>query len=426
MPATTARTPLRVMAVFAACVLTATLSVGAPGLAIAAPVAVAAPDTSDAPATLAAFSAYTRFNIPGDDGTRDRTIEDEIVSLADGVPSGGYIRGAMFSWTSPPVAEALERAATRGVIVRLAVDREGADGSNQAAGNVAVSTLKGAHLDDITWCGSSAASVTGSSGCIANFATSINHNKFFTFSTSGSVKRIVLQTSQNLTFSQNNLFNNAVIIQEDYDLYDHFTRYFNELRAETKNNDFYASTEGYYKSPGTAVTVYHSPRATGDTVQNVLSYITQFESGCTVEIAQASFTDARQAVANELLRIANLGCKIRIVHSGMGSAVHDILAGSPNVTMKKYYDAEAGNIDGRVLEIHSKYLIVKGNYNGSAGRTIVFTGSHNLTGPSMTTHDETFMKIEHPTVSANFRSNFATLWSRAKCVNPPANENCVL
>ena len=410
-----------VMLLAGTCALTATLSVGASGLAVAAPAPVAA----EVEPAVAAFSAYTRFNIPGDDGTRDRTIEDEIVSLADGVPSGGYIRGAMFSWTSPPVADALKRAAARGVIVRLAIDREGAGGSNQASDNVAVSTLKGAGLDDITWCGSSSASVTGSSGCIANFSTSINHNKFFTFSTSGSVKRIVLQTSQNLTFSQNNLFNNAVIIQEDYDLYDHFTRYFNELRAETKNNDFYASTEGYYKSPDTAVTVYHSPRATGDTVQSVLSYVTQFESGCTVEIAQASFTDARQAVANELLRIANLGCKIRIVHSGMGSAVHNILAGSPNITMKKYYDAETSNIDGRILEIHSKYLIVKGNYNGSAGRTIVFTGSHNLTGPSLTTHDETFMKLEQATVSANFRSNFATLWSRAKCVNP-GTESCTL
>jgi phosphatidylserine/phosphatidylglycerophosphate/cardiolipin synthase-like enzyme len=404
------------------CVLTATLSVGAPSLAVAAPAAGAAPAAEAAPA---AFAAYTRFNIPGDDGTRDRTIEEEIVSLANGVPTGGYIRGAMFSWTSPPVADALKEAAGRGVIVRLAVDREGAEGSNQGSDNVAVRTLKGAGLDDITWCGSSAASVTGSSGCIGNFANSINHNKFFTFSTSGSFKRVVLQTSQNLTFSQNNLFNNAVIIHEDYDLYDHFTRYFNQLRAETKNNDFYASADGYYKSPNTDVTVYHSPRATGDTVENVLSYVTQFESGCTVEVAQASFTDARQAVAGELLRIADLGCKIRIVHSGMGSAVHGILAGSPNITMKKFHDAEAGNIDGRVLEVHSKYLVVKGNYNGSAGRTIVFTGSHNLTGPSLVNHDETFMKVEQPTVSANFRSNFATLWSRAKCVNPD-NGSCVL
>jgi phosphatidylserine/phosphatidylglycerophosphate/cardiolipin synthase-like enzyme len=33
-------------------------------------------------------------------------------------------------------------------------------------------------------------------------------------------------------------------------------------------------------------------------------------------------------------------------------------------------------------------------------------------------NDETLVRIEHPDVSTSYRSNFATLWSRAKCVNP--------
>src|SRR5690606_25090312 len=83
-------------------------SVGSPVAAAAAP---------------ASFSAYARFNVPAEDGTRDRTIEQELVALADGVPSGAYIRGVMYSWTSPPVAEALVRAAARGAVVRVVVDR---------------------------------------------------------------------------------------------------------------------------------------------------------------------------------------------------------------------------------------------------------------------------------------------------------------
>jgi phosphatidylserine/phosphatidylglycerophosphate/cardiolipin synthase-like enzyme len=324
----------------------------------------------------------------------------------------------MFSWTSPVVADALARAAARGVVVRLVVDREGSDGVNLDPSNAAIQKLRAANLDDLVFCGTSSASVAGSSACIGNHSNSINHNKFFTFSTSGTMKRVVLISSQNLTYSQNNLFNNAVIVHGDYDLYDHFTRYFNLMRAEDKDNNFYAAPDGYYKSPNTGVTVYHSPRASGDTVANVLSYVTRYESGCSVEVAQASFTNARTAVANELLRIARLGCQVRIVHSGMGDQVYSILRGSPNVQLKKYYDAESGNYDGRVVTVHSKYLIVKGNYNGTAGRTTVFTGSHNLTGPALRDHDETFVKIENPTVSADYRANFATLWSRAKCVNP--------
>ncbi|MFU8850146.1 phospholipase D-like domain-containing protein [Micromonospora sp. SL1-18] len=398
---------------------------GTPGVAAAGTgSAAAAPDLTDDAAVTATFPAYTRFNVPADDATRDRTIEDEIVALADGVPAGSYIRGAMYSWSSPVVADALARAAARGVVVRVVLDREGEGGVNLDRTNAAIQKLRAAKLDDLVFCGTSSASVAGSSACIANHTNSINHNKFFTFSTSGTMKRVVLITSQNLTFSQNNLFNNAVVVHEDYDLYDHFTRYFNVMRAESKNNNFFSAADGYYKSPTTGVTVYHSPRASGDTVENVLSYVTTFESGCIVEVAQASFTNPRTAVASELLRIARLGCQVRVVYGTMGDRVYSILRGSSNVQLKKYWDAETTNYDGRVVTVHSKYLVVKGNYNGTGGRTIVFTGSHNLSGPSLVDHDETFVKVENPGVSAGYRANFATLWSRAKCVNP-ANGSCI-
>ncbi|MGW4500589.1 phospholipase D-like domain-containing protein [Micromonospora sp. NPDC004336] len=396
---------------------------GAPVVAAPGATSVSAPDLADDTAVTSTFPAYTRFNVPAEDGSRDRVIEDEIVALADGVSAGSYIRGAMYSWTSPVVADALARAAARGVVVRLVVDREGEDGVNLDSANAAIKKLRVANLDDLVFCGTSSASVAGSSACVANHSSSINHNKFFTFSTSGTMKRVVLITSQNLTFTQNNLFNNALVVHEDYDLYDHFTRYFNLMRAQDKDNNFFSASDGYYKSPNTGVTVYHSPRSSGDTVKNVLSYVTKYESGCVVEVAQASFTNPRTAVANELLRIAKLGCQVRVVFGQMGDRVYAILRGSSNVQLKKYWDAEAGNYDGRVVTVHSKYLVVKGNYNGTGGRSIVFTGSHNLTGPSLLDHDETFVKIEQPTVSANYRANFATLWSRAKCVDP-SNGTC--
>lgn len=368
------------------------------------------------------FAAYTVFNVPSETAVRDRSIEQEIVALADAVPSGSYIRGAMYSWTSPPVASALARAAARGAVVRVVVDPRGEGGVNAQSSNEAMATLRGANLDDLVRCGNSA-STSGSTACIGNHSNSIQHNKFFTFSTSGDKKRVVLVTSQNLTFSQNNRFNNAVVMHEDYDLYDQFVRYFNDLRAQRKNTNYYASANGYYRSPNTNVTTYHSPRATGDTLVSILRYVTRYESGCSVELAQLWFTNPRVAVAEELLRIARLGCQVRLVYGTMGTTVYSVLQQSGNISMKKFHDAESSNFDGRVVDVHSKYLIVNGNYNGTAGRTIVYTGSHNITGPALRNHDETLLKIEHPTVSAGFRDNFATLWSRAKCVNP-SNDSC--
>jgi phosphatidylserine/phosphatidylglycerophosphate/cardiolipin synthase-like enzyme len=320
----------------------------------------------------------------------------------------------MFSWSVTDVADALQRAAERGVVVRVVLDGQLTDDTSPA-----IATLRSAPLDDLVFCGTSSATVSGSTACVANYGTSINHNKIFTFSTSGSWKRVVMVTSQNMTYTQDNLFNNAVVVHEDYDLYDHYTAYFNDLRAERKNNDYYHdSVNGYHKSPNTAVTSYHSPASSGDIVDGVLSYFSAYQSGCTTDVAEAMFTAGRQAVADELLRIARMGCKVRVVYSSMDKAIRDTLIQSGNVSLKKYDDGETSNYDGRRVAIHSKYLIVHGNYNGTAGRTIVFTGSHNLSRSALVYNDETVVKIEHPDVSAGFQDNFATLWSRAKCVSP--------
>ncbi|MGI5211511.1 phospholipase D-like domain-containing protein [Plantactinospora sp. CA-290183] len=381
------------------------------------PVAAAQPSSAAADP----FSAYARFNVPAEDGTRDRTIEDELVRLADGAPAGGYIRGLMYSWSSPVVAEALKRAAARGVIVRVVLDETGG-GVNTGADNAAMAVLRSANLDDLVICGGGSA-VAGSTACIGNRSNSINHNKVFTFSTSGTMKRVVFVSSQNLTFTQNNLFNSALVVHEDYELYDHFTAYFNDMRAQRKNNDYFNTANGYYKSPTTAVTVYHSPRAGSDTLANRLAEVNAYESGCSVDVAHAQFTDARPEVAAELRRIGRLGCRVRVVYGSMGSTAYATLNGQPNVSLKKYHDAETSNYDGRVVTLHSKNIVIRGTFAGVAGRSVVFTGSHNITDPALTDHDETLVKIEHPTVWNDFHGNFETVWSRAKCVNPD-NGSC--
>ena len=72
---------------------------------------------------------------------------------------------------------------------------------------------------------------------------------------------------------------------------------------------------------------------------------------------------------------------------------------------------------------HSKYLLTEWQKADGTQVRHVFTGSHNITGPALRNHDETLVKIEHPTVWNDFHANFETLWSRAKCVNPD-NGSC--
>lgn len=413
------RTSIR--AVLAGC-LAVGVAVGGPPASAATPAGTATRTFAVAAVAADPFPAYTVFNVPAEDGTRDRAIEDELVRLADGVPSGGYIRGLMYSWSSPVVAEALARAAARGAVVRVVLDETGG-GVNTGADNAAMQVLRAANLDDLVICGRTSSTVAGSTACIGNQSNSINHNKVFTFSTSGTMKRVVVVSSQNLTFSQNNYFNTALVVHEDYELYDHFTAYVNDMRAQRKNNNYFNATNGYYKSPNTAVTVYHSPRSDSDTLANRLAEVSAYEPGCSVDVAHAQITNARPEVATELRRIGRMGCRVRVVYGSMGSTTYATLNGQPNISLKKYHDAEAGNYDGRVVTVHSKNIIIRGTFVGVPGRSVVFTGSHNITGPALRDHDETLVKIEHPTVWDDFHANFETLWSRAKCVNPD-NGSC--
>jgi hypothetical protein len=239
---------------------------------------------------------------------------------------------------------------------------------------------------------------------VANRSYSINHNKLFTFSATGNLTDVSVIGSHNLTNSQNANHNNLLVVHQEPDLYQHFVRYLGDLLAQRKNNNYYASANGYYRSPTSDARVFHSPRAdssggTGvdagtDLVVGRLSYITRYEAGCSVEVAHAQFTGPRVAVADELIRIARLGCQVRIVGgSGMTDYIRTHLAGRSNVTVR------------RLDSLHSKYIVYRGNYNGSPGRQMVFTGSQNLTGPALRNHDETLIRVEGADIAGSYRAD---------------------
>jgi phosphatidylserine/phosphatidylglycerophosphate/cardiolipin synthase-like enzyme len=362
------------------------------------------------PVSAQQVGSYTVFNVPTTSGQPDYAIENHLVQLVDGAPSGSAIHGAMFSWTRTAVAEALARARARGVNVYLAIDREGAGGVNADPNSTAMNILRNANLNRLVFCGNTSA---GNSSCIANRSNSINHNKLFTFSSTGGRTNVVVVSSHNLTNSQNANHNNILVLHEEPDLYGAFLRHMDNLLAQRRNNNYYTSPTGYFRSPTSDARVFHSPRATStggtgveastDLIVGRLRYITRYEAGCSVDVAHAQFTGPRAAVADELIRIGNLGCRVRVIGgSGMTDYISNRLAGRRNITVR------------RLDNLHSKYIIYRGNYNAKPGRGLVFTGSQNLTGPALRVHDETLIRVEYPNITADYRGNFSMLWSRAR------------
>ncbi len=375
--------------------------------------------------------SYAVFNAPGENGKRDFAVEEHIIELIEDTPSGAQIHGSMFSWTRDTVAQALSAAQDRGVEVSLAIDAEGNGGvTNNDPDNKAIQTLKDGNLTELVFCTGDGDSGEQQTGCIADRSYSINHNKLFSFSKTGDMTDVVLSASQNMTNSQNNLFNNAVVIHGDPQLYAFFQTQFSNMLAQKKNNDYFNSDDGYFRTEDKSVTAYMFPRADSsggteveaksDTVNLVLNYINTQPGECSLDVVQAQFTSPRMAVAEQLVRIAKLGCQVRVVYGSMSDSVLSTLSGTDNLEVKRFEDNSSDNENP--VSVHSKYLLFNGKYNETADRQIVFTGSHNLTGPSLRNHDENLLKVEQATTTKAFAENFETVWARAKCESPESGK----
>ena len=128
----------------------------------------------------------------------------------------------------------------------------------------------------------------------------------------------------------------------------------------------------------------------------------------------AFFTDARLEVAQALAARSNEGCDVRVVAGDdaipLGTAVSSTL-GAAGVGLTRYPSRSGG------WSLHSKYLLIDARYAGSATRrSLVFTGSHNWTGPALTLNDETLLRVEDEGV---FDAYLADWWHVQQAATRP-------
>jgi phosphatidylserine/phosphatidylglycerophosphate/cardiolipin synthase-like enzyme len=106
---------------------------------------------------------------------------------------------------------------------------------------------------------------------------------------------------------------------------------------------------------------------------------------------------ARRAIAQRLVALHQAGCRVSVVtHPQETSAeILQILQG--------------GGIPVSLLApIHSKYLLMDAMYEGRR-QQLVFTGSHNYTGPALAENDETLLRLAHPGLYEAFLADWRRL-----------------
>ncbi|MFG3497681.1 phosphatidylserine/phosphatidylglycerophosphate/cardiolipin synthase family protein [Streptomyces sp. NPDC047928] len=364
----------------------------------------AAADTAAVPTTGAVF------NNPLGTEAEQNAVKNHIIGAIDNTQSGRTLRAAMYALTDTGYSDALRRAHTRGVQVRVVLDHSY---STSAAATQLTSAL-GTDMTRTSWvhiCPKDRA-------CIADVTVDadknhINHNKFFLFSRvgdPGAAEDVVIQTSANQTPANTTRFwNNAYTSVGNTELYTAYTAYFNDLAAERRDADYFrqGTTTGSEK-------YYFFPQQSGDLIVSVLDNVsctgstTVGSASHKTVVRVAAYAFYRAAVAQKLRSLADQGCWIEVVYNETDEL--GTLGGHPRIRPYKLrLDNGTPQEQGDDLFVHSKYLLVEGVYAGRPDSKWVFTGSHNLDVSSLRENDEAMLRIADAGVHDAYRANFLAM-----------------
>ena len=394
-------------------------------MAAAAVLGLVASLLGSAPAAYAAPVTSAVFNNPTGTAADKALLQNKIVELITGAAVGSRIRMSMFYADDATIPNALIAAHQRGVNVQAIFDgRE----TSEALWPSLTAEL-GTTLSAASW----ALACPAGRGCIGNrvlgSVASINHNKFFLFSSTGGAANVLVQSSANLHNGRDGLggWNNALILVGNASAYNYYSAYFDDLKARVVNNNYYdtrtplqagnAKVFFYPRQEASGADPYQNPAE--DTVYTILSNIDCFGNTTVgtqdgthrtiIRVAMSIFS--RDYLAKKLWDLDAAGCYVEVVETYdpdsalQVSAMKKLLAGATtyNGPVVRYYC----DTDG--IWIHSKYFEVEGVYYDTPDRRIVWTGSHNWSTNSLRQSDEAILQLEDAGVFTAYTANFRAI-----------------
>jgi len=381
------------------------------------------------------------FNNPVGTAAQQRAIVNRIVQLIAGAPAGSRIRMSVFYADDPAIPTALVDAKNRGVNVQVMFDhKEASDDAKMAVYNQLVSGL-GTSKSAGSW----VMMCPTDRGCIGNrtlgTVKSINHNKFYLFSSTGGTSNVVVQSSANLHNGRDGTlgWNNALILAGNDPIYQQYSAYFDDMAALRTNNNYYdtrtpvtsgdAKIHFFPRQETSGVSAYNDPSE--DTMATVLDHIDCFGNTTVgtsdnhrtiIRVNQNIFS--RTYLASRLVALDKAGCYVEVVENYERSASDSQASVSLNTLLAKTSSAYHGVLvryycDNDTTWTHSKYLLVEGKYYGVADRKIVWTGSANWSTNSLRQADESILQLEDSAIFGGYAANFAA--ARDNAPHQPAN-----
>lgn len=358
----------------------------------------------------------------------ETAVQSQILSLICGAGTGSTIHVGAHYVADHEMREALvEKHAEDGVEIQVIVDGGAAEGGDNYKEYGELADELGSDRNQSSWIdhcrGSTRACIGGGKD---DYADALMHNKFLLFSETHGAKDVVLQTSHNFRFggSGTGMWNTSYTVADDSQVYEHYRGYFDDLAAaDPKVNDYYTSND-LAQPDSPKYQIFHSPSAgKQNPIYDQLDKIDctkKNDTGGTKDhrtvvrvavwmISGDEWDDPGTYLARKLNHMDDEGCYVDVVVDTIDTA-----KGSKDGPLEallrkpkgKYNGPEVREFYGKKNGLHSKDILVDGNFDGEANQKVVLTGTHNFTWKSARVNDETTLVIKDAKAYADYSEFF--------------------
>lgn len=344
---------------------------------------------------------------------QDMTLHNRVLQMVQETPPGASIHFPLFSLSWEPFTDAVIAARDRGVAVYVVGNGKFPSGTMPEMDRL----REALGPDHYRRCYTAPTETTEAfRGCIPARPNSFMHAKFFAFSQTGSLSNVVAVTSTNMTNSQLTQYNDMIITSGDQVVYDGYRRYFDDMWNLRRDNDYTISPNGTVRSAATGTTSYFSPRADSsggtdaelstDTVALTMRPLAG-GPGCSMKVMIREYESSRSPITDQLVRLREEGCDVRVLHTEASSAVVTALTDA-GVPLRRVAKSRPG---GGTTVLHNKMYLMAGTYDGVPGVRQVHTGSHNWLRASLRSGDEVLIGSDHAPVVDAYDAYFERAWA---------------
>ncbi|MFF3557540.1 phospholipase D-like domain-containing protein [Streptomyces tsukubensis] len=369
------------------------------------------------PVSPAEVHNYTWFSNKNEN--HDRLVE-HVVRLVDAAPQGATLSLTLYYFDQERVTRALERAAGRGVRVRIVVD-----GYMVEAANVHYRALKAIRNARVVECDRRPSGAPPRRACMSNRIDSespltsnpVMHNKFMTISRvrlagGGTARNVLYLASANL--DGYGAYESALTMSHA-GLYQDYLAYFNDLMeygssGRVNNNygkTFRAGPHRVYTFPRREARGKKPRSASNDPIAAMLKSTSCGAAGRTL-IQVANFRIGRKAIAAELVAARQRGCQVSVVTSDLGLPGPKALHNGGVQVRACNKDPEWGK-----WTMHEKFLIVRQDQVPT-----LYVGSQNLTYRGLRQNDEAVLSLYNHPLAQPYQARFNFLYQECKVWTP--------